>query len=488
MIVSRSLLLCLLALIAVNGCAVGPALSPRSTIGAPSSLGQASSAVVDMPAVDRWWRLYENPTLDALVTEALENNRDLRVASANLAQAQAAFRERQSSRLPVTSVSSGIAYGSTVSDQIAAALDQTDIRTGQRDSAGVDMGWEVDLSGRITRAIQAARADAEAARAAEDSVRVAVAAETTRAYVESCGYASRTAVARKSLALVTRSWELKTRLRDAGGAMPLDVARSAALVEQARAAIPPVEAGRQNALYELAVLTGRPPDDISAVAAGCDAIPQLKAPIPIGDVTALLQRRPDIREAERRLRASTARIGVTTANLYPTVSIMGSVASSAPAIGSMSEHGSIVWGVGPVLSWSFPNVSAAHAQIAGAQAQEAAALARFDATILIALKEVKQALATYEAALRQRNALKSAARQSSEAVRLAWLGRSAGAASAFDVLDAERSDVEAEAMLASADANVATDQVVLFKALGGGWEQAPAVQIPAITRAIDAAH
>lgn len=454
----------------------------------PSSALGRDDAGVDTPAADRWWRLYGDPTLDALVVEALENNRDLRVASANLTEAYAALSERQGGRLPVTGVSAGAGYGSTVNDQIAAALDQSDIRTGHRYAAGFDMGWEVDLFGRITRVIQAARADAEASRAVEDSVRVAVAAETTRTYVDTCAYASRAAVARQALALVIRRWELTTRTRDAGGATPLDVARAAMSVEQARAAIPPLEAARQNALYELSVLTGRPPDDLSAVAASCAAIPQLNVPIPIGDVTALLQRRPDVREAEHRLNASTARIGVATANLYPTVSILGSVDSSAPTLGGMDNRGSVVWGVGPVLSWSFPNLSVARAQIAGAEARQAAALARFDATILKALKEVKQALASYQAALSRRNAVLSAARESGEAVRLATLSGRAGAVSAFDVLDAERGDVEARAMLASAEADVATDQVLLFKALGGGWEQAPPVRIPAIAAANDTAR
>lgn len=488
MMASRSPLFCLFATVAVCGCAIGPVVSPRSSLVPGSAFGGDGAAAVDAPAVDQWWRLYEDPTLDALVVEALGNNRDLHVASANLAEAYAALRERQGDRLPVTAVSAGTGYGSTVNDQIAAALDQTDVRTGQRYSAGVDVGWEVDLFGRITRVIQAARADAEASRAAENSVRVAVAAETTRAYVDSCAYASRAAVARESLALATRRWELETRLADAGGATPADLARSAVSMAQARAAVPPVEVGRQNALYELAVLTGRPPGALSAVAASCGAIPRLKAPIPIGDVTALLRRRPDIREAEYRLHASTARIGVATASLYPTVSILGSVDSSAPTLGNMGNRGSLVWGVGPVLSWSFPNVSAARAEIAGAEARQAAALARFDATILVALKEVRQALATYEAAVSQRNALQSAARQSSEAVRLARLSGRAGATSAFDVLDAERGDVEARATLASAEADVATDQIVLFKALGGGWEKPSVAQTPAMAAAAHSAH
>ncbi|MGE8247188.1 MAG: efflux transporter outer membrane subunit [Stenotrophomonas maltophilia] len=488
MIVPRPFLLCLLATTALSGCAVGPTRSPRSTLDAAPSLNPSDSTSVGLPTVPRWWSLYQDPTLDALVSEALQNNRDLRVASANLAEAHAVLLERQDSRLPVTTVSSDIGYGSTVSDQIAAALDQTEVRTGPRYTAGLSSGWRLDLFGQIARSIQAAHADEAATLAAEDSVRVVVAAETTRAYLDSCGFAARAEVAQRSLAVVTRNLELKTALRAAGGTTSLDVARSAALMEQARAAIPAIKAARQNALYELAVLTGRPPDHLSPPATGCVSVPQLTAPIPIGDVTALLQRRPDIREAERRLEASTARIGVAMASLYPTVSILGSVASSAPTVDGMRDHGSIVWGVGPALSWHFPNRSAARAQIAKAEAQEVAALARFDAVILTALKDVKQALATYAAAVRRQSALAMAVQQSREAARLAGVGRRAGAISELDALDAQRRNVEAEAMLASAEADVASDQVALFRSLGGGWEQAPAVRRPVITRAVDAAR
>jgi len=488
MIVFRPLLLSFLVSSALCGCAVGPSSSPRSTLAPPPMTVVDNDAITGAPAVPRWWRLYGDATLDALVIQALENNRDLRVASANLRSAYAVLREREGDRLPTTAVSSDVGYGSTMSDQIAAALDQTEVRTGQRYGAGFATGWSLDLFGRIARSIQAARADAEAIQATEDSVRVVVAAETTRAYVESCGYASRADIAHRSLALVSRSLELKTAQRDAGDATSLDVARAAALVEQTRAAIPALEAGRQNALYALAVLTGRTPDDLPADATSCAAVPQLDTPLPIGDVTALLQRRPDIREAQRRLEASTARIGVATASLYPTVSILGTVASSAPTPGGLTDHGSIAWNLGPALSWRFPNSSAARAQIADAEAQEHAALARFDAVILATLKDVKQALATYQAALRQHAALKTAAVQSGEALRLAQVGRRAGAASELDVLEAERRDVEAQAMAASAEAEIASEQIALFRSLGGGWEQAPAVHLPTITRSDDAAR
>ncbi|MBN8887092.1 MAG: TolC family protein [Rudaea sp.] len=470
----------------LGACAAGPSRPPQATVALPDSFAAHNDAIENAPAATHWWHLYDDAALDALVADALANNRDLRVAAAHLAEARAALRGRENARLPQTRLNAGAGYGSTMTDQLAAALGNQPVRTGQRFDAGFDLDWEIDLFGRLGRTVQAAGADAEAQRAVEDGVRVEVAARTTQAYLDACGYAFRMATAKRSLELVTRSWQTKTKLRAAGAAPALDVARAAALVEQARAAVPPLAAAHTSALYELAVLTGKPPREVPAAAAACSAIPSLRAPLPIGDVAALLRRRPDVRAAERRLAASTARIGVAVADLYPSVSIGAMGASSASTVAALDRHESTIWRLGPLLSWNFPNFGAARARIAGAHAQEAAALARLDAALLTALKEVEQSLAAYAAAMEKRNALDAAARQSNTTVRLARLGREAGAATALDLLDAERGDVEAQAALAAADAEVATAQVTLFKALGGGWEDAPAVAAAMLVRDADA--
>jgi len=432
----------------------------------------------------KWWHLYRDPALDALVEEALTNNRNLREAAAHLLEARAILRQVGGQRLPQAVTSADAGGGSTLQDQIAGAYKDSDhIRTGSRFGVGVEVAWEADLFGRLAASVKASRSNVDVARAEEDGVRVLVAAEVTRHWLRACGYSHRISVALRSLTLVGQGREMAERLRAAGAGLPVDVARADTLVAEARAAIPPLEAGRAEALAELAVLTGHPPTEVPAAAAACTHLPTIDAPIPVGDGVALLRRRPDVRAADRRLAGTTARIGIATADLYPRISLGANIASSSATPGDLVARNNIIWRIGPLLSWSFPNISVARARIAQARAREIGALAQFDATILTALKDVNQAGEEYEAALRRREALRVAAGRSAEAARLSRLGRAAGSATALEALDAERANVGAQAALATADSDVAATQVVLFKALGGGWENAPTIILPAPVRA-----
>ncbi|MQA57926.1 efflux transporter outer membrane subunit [Pseudomonas piscis] len=465
-----------LALCALLGaCSVGPQRPPNTTLQLPAT--PAATPESD----DQWWRLYRDPALNAAVQEALGQNRELRVAAANLLQAKALLREADSLDQPQTRLSANTGYGSTADDQLEAALgDSRRIRTGTRSGIGLDVQWEMDLFGRLQGLEQAARADAEAARAAEDGLRVVVAAETTRAWLQACSYGQRLDVARQSLALVEQGRDLTAELHRSGAALPLDVARAEGLVGQVRAAVPPLEAGRQRALAELAVLLGRLPGDVPAQVQACRQAPALIASLPGGDALAMLRRRPDVRQAERRLVAATARIGVARADLYPRISLGAGIASSAHHPSGFDERDASVWRLGPLLSWSFPNFTAVRARIAQADARESAALAEFDRSILGALKEQRQALNDYQAAGQRQQDLQLAAERNQEALRLAGLARAAGASSALDYLDAQRTDVASRAAAARADAQLIDSQVLLFKAFGGGWREAPPVILPKV--------
>jgi NodT family efflux transporter outer membrane factor (OMF) lipoprotein len=454
------------------GCAGAPRKPPPSTVPPPPRLTDVDVVSTATPP-PHWWRLYREPALDEWVEAALANNRDLRVAAAHLLEARALLSGVQGRRLPQTNITASAGVGSTLQDQVEAAFDHSDtIRTGPRFGLGTDVTWEVDFFGRLRSSINAARADAEATAAMADSVRVTVAAEVTRAWLDACGYSHRLTVARHSLDLVERSRDLAERLRAAGVGLPVDVARQKALVAQISATIAPLESGRHNALVELAVLAGHVPAEIPAAADTCARIPEINTLLPVGDALTLLRRRPDVRAAERHLQSATDRIGIATADFYPRISLGADFASSSHTPGDLGERNNMVWQVGPLLSWSFPNISAARARLAQAHARESAALALFDTTVLKALQEVNQSAANYNTTLRRRAALRVAADQSAAADHILSQMRAAGAATALEALDAERADAEAQSSLAAAEADVACAQVVLFKALGGGWENA----------------
>jgi NodT family efflux transporter outer membrane factor (OMF) lipoprotein len=468
------------AALALTGCAAGPDYTPPRPPGAAVGAFVSGAPAIAAPAAPpaQWWRLYNDPALDALVQQALTENTDLQTASANLAQARALLNQARAGLFPSTGLRAGAAYGRSAAADAAAAAQGGRAPDQWTYSAGLDVSYEVDLFGRVRRSIESARANAAALAAAQDFVRVTVAAETTRAYANACAFGEQVAVARESLDVVRQGYDITVRQRDAGGLSDFDVSRAAALLAQTQATIPPLEGQRRSALYQLAVLTGRPPETVLAQAEACRAPPLLNQPIPVGDGGGLLRRRPDVRQAERTLAAATARIGVAVANLYPTVTLGGSVTAGAPTVDGLGRYQNIAFGLGPLISWSFPNTLVAQAQIQQARAQASGSLASFNGVVLNALKETEQALTAYGAELDRHGALVTARDQSAEALRFARIRFQAGGASFLDVLDSQRTLVTAQSALAASDAALVGDQITVFKALGGGWEDGPAVKAP----------
>lgn len=470
----KNALLASLSALALAACAAGPdyvAPIPAPKAAAPF-IGATSPgpnpSVVATATDDHWWRLYSDPVLDGLVADALRANTDLRVAVARLDVARASLRGARSDRLPQTSIDSNSTYGRLPATQRLPGM--------PREQGSVDVGlsvsYELDLSGRVRRNIEAARGDVAAADADADAVRVAVVAATTRAYVDAASSAERQAVAERVVQLLDTSASLTAKRVDAGRAARLDVIRITTLRDQRAALVPAIIAERQAALFRLATLTGRTPQELPAIAAARTTTPRLDQPIPVGDGAALLSRRPDIRAAERRLAASTARIGVATADLYPRITLGGSVGSTGTSFSDLFGGGPLRWLLGPMISWTFPNTGAVRARIAGAEAESRGALAEFDGTVLGALEETETAMSTYARELDRRTALQAARDGAANAARITRARQREGQIDFLEVLDAERTFADADAELAASDARIAGAQVDLFRALGGGWQGA----------------
>jgi NodT family efflux transporter outer membrane factor (OMF) lipoprotein len=451
------------AVLMLAGCTtVGPnyrSPAPAAPAQAPF-VSAASPAFTAQEPPGRWWRLFRDPVLDRLVQQALVANTDLRVAAANLAQERAVLRETRAARLPSTTISSSVTEGKE------AGVPGTHTAY----DAGVDVGYQLDLFGKVRRGIEASRADVGAVEAAYDLARITVAADTTRAYVDACGAGRKLAVARSTLAIQEQTFDLTRRLVAGGRGTALETGQAGQLLEQTRAEIPPLEAQRQTALFRLAVLTGRPPAEFPREAAACDTPPSVATPISVGSGATLLARRPDIRQAERQLAAATARIGVATADLYPSVTLGGSIGSTASSPGGLVSGSGFRFGIGPLISWNFPNTAVARARIAQAQAGSQAALARFDGTWLGALQETESALTQYASDLDRVAALRRAQANGAEAARVARLRYRAGREDFQIVLDNERALAQTQATLAQAEAQLSDDLVTLFLALGGGWQ------------------
>ncbi|MET4897064.1 efflux transporter outer membrane subunit [Sphingomonadaceae bacterium jetA1] len=464
----------LLATLLLAGCTtVGPDYHrpDAAVVARPSATGSfvgANEAAFDPgPVPDHWWKLYDDPRLDALIEDGMRNNTDLRVAAANIARARAGLDRANDGRHVQTDVQTSL--GAARPSPEGELMPNANFPPFLLYSGGVSVSYQLDLFGQVRRAVEAAGADLAATRAAQDNVRVTVAADIVSAYVEACAAGEDLEVAERALAVQQREAALTARMIRAGRGITTELTRSRAQESQVKATIPGMIAARQVALYRLATLTGHPPAAFDRSVATCRDVPRVMRPIPVGDGAALLRRRPDVRGAEWALRAATARIGVATANLYPQVNLGGAVGSTGLDSHALAGD-TLKFSLGPLISWQFPNRTRVRASIADAQAQADAAYARFDGTVLTALREVESALSVYARDLDAHAALTEAQRQTARAARDADMLYRRGRTGFLPRLDAQRAMVTADRAVAQSKARLAADQVRLFLALGGGWQ------------------
>jgi NodT family efflux transporter outer membrane factor (OMF) lipoprotein len=459
----------LLTATALSACAVGPdyvAPTPPVQAGAPF-VGVQTAEVTAAAPDDSWWRLYSDPVLDGLVADALAANTDVRVAVARIEKARASLRGSRSDRLPQTDISATGTYGRVSEAQVLPGFD----REGRRVDGQLAVSYELDLFGRVSRGVEASRADLAAAQEDADAVRVTVVADTVRAYVDATSAADQLGVAQRTVDLLDRSARITNARFERGLNQKLDVIRVTQLREQQAAAIPSLQAARDAALFRLATLTGRTPQDLPEAARTRTTTPDVSKPIPVGDGATLLARRPDVKAAERRLAADTARVGVATADLYPKITLGGSIGTTAVGATDILGGGPLRWLLGPMISWAFPNQEAIRARIGGAKADAKADLATFDGTVLRALEETETALSAYRNALLRKERLASARDAAERAANVSLARESRGQIDSLDVLDAQRTLAQSEADYAAATRAVAFAQVDLFRALGGSWQQ-----------------
>jgi NodT family efflux transporter outer membrane factor (OMF) lipoprotein len=435
----------------------------------PLTLDTGDSAALDRgdAAVDLWWKLYDDPVLDGLVRQALDNSVELRVASARLARASAMYQQAAAAGGFDSGAEAGVQRAQVSAESF---LQEEKLPVFNLADGGFSASYQTDLFGKLRRATEAAQASAESVMAARDLARISVVAQVVGSYVETCHLNHELHIAAHSIELQQRTHEVAARMHGAGRGTSSAVDRAGAQLATLQAALPPLRARKLAAEYELAALLGRTPDRIPAGVDQCADAPALTRAIPVGDGGALLRRRPDVRRAERELHAATAEVGVATAELYPDITIGASV-GAAGLLEDFGKPATQQWSIGPAIHWSIPG-DGARARVEVAKAGRQLALAEFDQVVLDALRETQSALSRYVQDLQRVQSLQSALDQAQRAAdedrRLYQAGRRPYLAS----LDADRTRVSSETALADAQAQVSQDQIHLFLALGGGWQQA----------------
>jgi NodT family efflux transporter outer membrane factor (OMF) lipoprotein len=457
----------------LSGCALGPNYrAPVPPIGAQAPFVSAlSTDTTDDDVPNAWWRLYDDPEMNVLIEQAFRANQDLKTAEANLAASRAIYEGARTALFPSTEVNFSGTYGrDPTTDEILELGGNKPQTTWLFDSV-LDASYELDLFGHVRRSIEAARDNSEAVAAARDDLLVTVAAETARAYGQICTLGEQLQVAQESLVLATKELAIVQQRLDAGAGSNFEVVRSEVLVAQVRATLPPLLGQRRAALFELTALLGQTPSAAPAALDRCVTPPRLITLMPVGDGATLLRRRPDIREADRNLAVSLAQIGVATADLFPRITLNGFYGGATNQINMLGSNSGLAWGVGPAISWSFPNMSGPLARLAQAKAKRDASVAQFDSIVLEALKETEQALSIYEAEIDHHSALTMAQSEAHQELRLAQEQYQDGTISSLDLLNSDQTSIASDSAVAISDASLMEDQIALFKALGGGWQR-----------------
>ena len=455
--------LLLTVLLTLSACAVGP--DYREPTMEPARIDRASSEDFDRSRFQAaWWRQFEDPTLDALVSQALSENRELRIAFSRLRAARSIRDDDANDRFPTVTAGASAEYGEA--QQPGFSEQRSNI---ERYDLGLDMAWELDLFGRIQRRIEASEAQTEAAEAELYQLQVSLIAELVNAYGELRGAQLRERIARENLGYQRNSHLLTEQLRDAGMGSELDVLRADARLAATEASLPQLQATQTRATNRIATLLGQRADQLSVDLSPRD-LPAVAKALPIGDPSELLRRRPDIRAAERQLAAATANVGVATADLFPRVSLsgfLGFIAGRGSQIGSSAAE---AWGLAPSISWAAFDMGSVRARLRSAEADADGALAAYEQQVLLALEESENAFSDYARAqerllslLRQSTASRAAAQQAEIRYR-------EGTVDFLVLLDAERERLAAEDAQAQAEVELYRGVVALYKALGGGWQ------------------
>lgn len=451
--------------IALAGCAVGPDYQQPDDKLDAARFASADAAFAGGTPIERFWTVFNEPTLDTLIGQALRTNHDLRIAQANLDAARALRRETQADYLPTVEAQAAHTRARTSAELTPAGQP----RTTTLDTGSLDAYWELDLFGRVRRNVEASSAYAEAAAADLRSAQISVAAEVALYYFELRGAQEQFAVAKDNADNQRATLAIAQARFDAGRGTEFDVERAKAQLNLTLATLPQHEAAIATDIHRLSVLIGEQPAalrDILAPAADLPALPQL---VQVGAPADLLRRRPDIRAAERRLAGATAGVGVATAELFPRVSFTGGIGFATGESDRIGNNEAATFDYGPGLTWSILDFGRIRARIRQSEARADAELAGYEQTVLRALEETENALTAYAKARQRLDYLETSVAANARAAELAHLRFESGISDFLDVLDVERAKLETETGYSRARTETATQLVALYKALGGGW-------------------
>jgi NodT family efflux transporter outer membrane factor (OMF) lipoprotein len=460
----------------LSGCAVGPDyigppnVAPHAETSADFVRGRGSDPRV---LSARWWETFHDPVLDDIVSQALASNPDIGAAISRLRQARSEVKLQFANLLP--NGSGSLLYAHANLPPVGSLLGSGQA-TGASANSNFDLyadsfnaSWEIDVFGGQRRALEAANGSAGGASANLEDVQVSLSAEVATAYINVRDRQQRIALLEKAVKLQDRSLVLTKQRNDDGTASKLDLARIQNQLESIRSRIPPLKAERDVYLDELSILTGKEPGAFDGVLRAPSRLPLPPAKVAVGDPASLLQRRPDIRAAERSLAADTAKIGQAEAKRFPSVRFLGIIGLGGTKASDLTSFDNLTTLIAPQISWDFLDFGRNEARVHEAEGVRDEAEAQYRKTVLGALRDAEDSLARFGYAREQVAILARAKQAADEASALAFERYQAGTATLTDALDTQRQQVNAEQDLAQAMAQMSAYYVAINKALGLGW-------------------
>lgn len=409
-----------------------------------------------------WWKHLDDPVLYGFIQRAVQGNLDLKKARARVTEARARRGISESGLYP--------SLDTIGSAKFSKASDSGGGGTREMYQAGFDAGWEIDVFGGVRRSVEASQADLEASQADLKDVLVTLVSEVALNYVDVRTDQARLAVAEDNLKIQQETFELTHFKWQAGLVNALDVSKARYNLKSTEATLPVIRTSLQSAQNRLAVLLGETPGSLSKAFENVAPVPVAAMDLAIGVPADILRNRPDVRRAERNLAAQTARIGQATADLYPKLSLTGSIGLESLKLGKLLNIHNRSESFGPGISWNIFDAGAIRQNIKVQTALQEQALATYEAAILDALEEVENAITAYAQEHLKFKALKEAMQAAQEAVSLAKDQYASGTSDFQEVLEAERSLLSFQDQMTTSKGTITANLIRLYKALGGGWQ------------------
>jgi outer membrane protein, multidrug efflux system len=452
--------------ILASGCTVGPNYK-KPAVDVPGTYrGLAPEETEKSDAVSlgdqKWWDVFQDQQLQSLIRTAVQQNYDVRIAAARILQAQAQLGITRADQFPTVSAGAGIADQRSARGKFFPAFETS---TGQ---ASVSAAWELDFWGKFRRATEAARANLVASEWARQEVLLTLVANVSGAYFQLRALDLELEISKRTLASRQESLRLTTILADRGSTSLLDVRQAEQLVFTAAAEIPSLEQQIEQEENLISILLGKNPD---TVVRGQALTEQTRPPVvPAGLPSSLLERRPDIREAEQQLIAANAQIGVAKAAYFPQISLSGSAGLQSTALTNLFSGPSGTWDFGTSLAQPIFTAGRIRSNVRFAQAQQQASLLFYQQTIQGAFRSVSDGLIAYRKTREFRAQQELLFQSAQDAARLSHMRYSGGVTGYLEVLTNETNAFSAELGLVQAQLNELLALVQLYEALGGGWQ------------------